>query len=317
MLQHKRWIAFACSAAFALAPPALAVQDSTEQAGADRESNSNTSSTTPDAPTAATGGSKSAPGTAKSSTSASAALPDAASDAPVYIPDVSKLLPAAAGKESLSSSLQILVLITLLTILPSIVLMMTCFTRMIIVLVLLRQALGTQTLPPSQVLVGLAFFMTVLVMAPTWERVRARAVDPYLNGGMGQTRAIEAASNELRTFMFDQIEASRNQEDVYMLAEYALRRDIPPNETLTRKAVPMTALVPAFILSELKTAFVLGFRIYLPFLVIDMVIATVLVAMGMMMLPPVLVSLPFKLLLFVLADGWHLIAGSLAASVAN
>lgn len=249
-------------------------------------------------------------------TAPSAATTGGVGESPIYIPDLSKFLPAANGKESLSSSLQILVVITLLTVLPSIVLMMTCFTRMIIVLALLRQALGTQSLPPSQVLVGLAFFMTVLAMSPTWERIRVRSVDPYLEGRMGQMKAVEEASGELRSFMFDQIEASKNQEDVYMLSEYALRREIPEGETLTREEIPMTALVPAFILSELKTAFVLGFRIYLPFLVIDMVIATVLVAMGMMMLPPVLVSLPFKLLLFVLADGWHLIGGSLAASVA-
>ncbi|MBU0639918.1 MAG: flagellar type III secretion system pore protein FliP [Planctomycetes bacterium] len=235
---------------------------------------------------------------------------------PIYIPDVSQWLPKAASRESLSSSLQIVVLLTLLTVAPSILLMMTCFVRILIVLVLLRQAMGTQSLPPSQVLVGLALFMTLLVMGPTWERVRDRAVDPYLDGRLGQLDAIAVAGQELRTFMFSQIEAAGNEQDVYMLYEYAAQRPVGPEEVIAREEVPMTALVPSFILSELRTAFILGFRIYLPFLVIDMVIATVLVSMGMMMLPPVLISLPFKLLLFVLADGWHLVAGSLMASVA-
>jgi flagellar biosynthetic protein FliP len=239
-----------------------------------------------------------------------------AGSAPVYVPDVSRWLPHASNPESLSSSLQVLILLTVLAIAPSIVLMMTSFVRMVVVLVLLRQALGTQTLPPSQVVIGLALFMTLLVMAPTWEKVRADAIEPYASGRMEQTRAITVAGGHLRSFMFDQIENAGNERDVYMLAEYARQRSIGEDEILKREDVPMTALIPAYLLSELKTAFVLGFKIYLPFLVIDMVIATVLVSMGMMMLPPVLISLPFKLLLFVLADGWHLVAGSLMASVA-
>ena len=227
------------------------------------------------------------------------------------LPNVSEML----SRESLSNSLQILVLMTLLTVLPSIVLMTTCFVRMLVVLVLLRQALGTQQLPPSQVLVGLALFLTILDMAPTWQRINESAVQPYLDGRLAQLDALGAAHRELRTFMFDQIVAAGNEQDVYMMYEYAAKRSVPPEEVLDQHDVPTTALVPAFILSELKTSFVLGFRIYLPFLVIDMVIATVLVSMGMMMLPPVLISLPFKLLLFVLADGWHLVAGSLMASV--
>jgi len=235
---------------------------------------------------------------------------------PIHIPDISRLLPKATSRESLTSTLQIFVLLTVLTVLPSIVLMMTCFVRMLIVLVLLRQALGTQSLPPSQVLVGLALFMTLLVMAPTWQRIREQAVDPYLQGELPQLDALSLAAGELRHFMFNQIEAAGNEQDVYMMYEYAAQRSVEENERIAREEVPMTALVPAFLLSELKAAFVLGFRIYLPFLVIDMVIATVLVSMGMMMLPPVLISLPFKLLLFVLANGWHLVAGSLLASVA-
>jgi flagellar biosynthetic protein FliP len=241
----------------------------------------------------------------------------AGSPDPIFVPDVSRWLPKATSRESLSNSLQILVLLTLLTVAPSILLMMTCFMRMLVVLALLRQALGTQQLPPSQVLVGLALFLTLLVMAPTWDRINQQAVQPYLNEEIGQLDAIAVAGGELRTFMFSQIRESGNEQDVYMMYEYAAKRSVPEGEVLDEKDVPMTALIPAFILSELKVAFVLGFRIYLPFLVIDMVIATVLVSMGMMMLPPVLISLPFKLLLFVLADGWHLVAGSLLASVSG
>ena len=234
---------------------------------------------------------------------------------PLYIPDISQYLPQATSRESLSKTMQVVVLMTLLTVAPSILLMMTCFVRMVVVLALLRQALGTQQLPPAQVVVGLALFMTFLVMAPTWERIRQSAVNPYLDGRMAQLDALAVAGGELRQFMFAQIEATGNEEDVYMMYEYATRQAVSEDEDIHKSDVPMSALVPAFILSELKTAFVLGFRIYLPFLVIDMVIATVLVSMGMMMLPPVLISLPFKLLLFVLADGWHLVAGSLMASV--
>ncbi|MCA9244730.1 MAG: flagellar type III secretion system pore protein FliP [Phycisphaerales bacterium] len=243
------------------------------------------------------------------------ASPGSATNSPFIIPNVSQFLPRAEDKESISASLQILVLLTLLTLAPSILLMMTSFVRMLIVLVLLRQALGTQSLPPSQVLIGLALFMTFLSMGPTWERVHGSAIKPYLDGEIGQMQAIEIASGEMRNFMFDQIEAADNARDVYMMHEYATRTVIPNDQVLDRKDVPMRALAPAFVLSELKVAFIIGFKIYLPFLVIDMVIATVLVSMGMMMLPPVLISLPFKLLLFVLADGWRLIAGSLMASV--
>ena len=238
-------------------------------------------------------------------------------ESPIFIPDLGHLLPKAQSKESISTTLQILVLMTLLTVLPSVVLMMTCFTRMVIVLVLLRQAMGTQSLPPSQVVVGLAFFMSLLVMTPTINRIRADSVQPYLDGELAQMDAIAGIGRELRDFMFNQIEAARNEDDVYMFTEYARQAPIPATEIINRADVPMTALIPAFILSELKTAFIIGFKFYLPFLVIDMVIATVLVSMGMMMLPPVMISLPFKLLLFVLADGWTLVAGSLMSSIAT
>ncbi len=255
-----------------------------------------------------------APASAQSAVDTPAAASSADSD-PIYVPNLTNLLPAARDKQSLSATLQIVVLLTLLTIAPSILLMMTCFTRIVVVLVLLRQALGTQTVPPSQVLIGLSLFLTMLVMGPTWDRIHADAIQPYFDGRMEQLTAIERAGGHLREFMFDQIESAGNQEDVYMLYEYAKRTKVPDDVSLQRSDVPLSALVPAYLLSELKVAFVIGFRIYLPFLVIDMVIATILVSMGMMMLPPVLISFPFKLLLFVLADGWHLITGALMASV--
>ena len=189
--------------------------------------------------------------------------------------------------------------------------MMTSFTRIIIVLSLLRQALGTQQLPPNQVLIGLSMFMTFLVMGPTWNRVNNEALRPYLDGQIEQPDALKRAAVPVREFMIGQIVKADNQDDVYMFMEFA--RQKPPTRW---DDVGLTSLVPAFMLSELKTAFFLGFKIYLPFLIIDIVISTVLISMGMMMLPPVMISLPFKLLLFVLVDGWSLITRGLMGTFA-
>ena len=232
---------------------------------------------------------------------------------PIFIPAI-PWLEKAKDKESLSSTLQIVVLLTVLTVAPSILLMMTSFVRMLIVLVLLRQALGTQQLPPSQVLIGLALFMTILVMAPTWQRVRAEAINPYLNDEKTQMEAISITGEHLREYMFRQIENAGNEQDVYMMHEYAAQRAVPEDEVLRQDDVSMIALVPAFLLSELKTAFQMGFIIFLPFLVIDMIVSSVMTSMGMFMLPPVVISVPFKILLFVLVDGWHLILRSLTIS---
>ncbi len=218
-------------------------------------------------------------------------------------------LPDLTSRENFSPALQVIVLLTVLSLAPSILLMMTCFTRMIIVLSLLRQALGTQQLPPNQVLVGLALFMTMVVMGPTIGQINDTALQPYLSGVIDQKSALENAVIPVRGFMTRQIEASGNEADVDLFMGFA---KLPPATTWNE--VPTMSLIPAFILSELKTAFLIGFKIYLPFLVIDMVISAVLISMGMMMLPPVLISLPFKLLLFVLVDGWRLIAGSLMGS---
>lgn len=233
---------------------------------------------------------------------------------PFGIPDMGQLLPAAKDAKGVSASLKILVLLTVLSLAPSILIMMTSFTRIMVVLALLRQAIGTQQLPPGQVLTGLSLIMTMLVMAPTWQKMKTQAVDPYLDGKMGQAEAFDKGAAPLRDFMFRQIEGAGNQEHVYLFVEYARGESLPPNKTLELDEVRMAELIPAFVLSELKTAFSMGFRIYLPFLVIDMVIASILISMGMMMLPPVLISLPFKLMLFVLADGWGLVVGSLLGS---
>jgi len=235
-------------------------------------------------------------------------------DNPARIPDVTRMLPAATDPKGVSATLQTLVLLTVLTLVPSIIVMTTAFPRIVIVLALLRQAIGTPQLPPGQVLLGLSLFVTLLVMAPTWHRIQAEAVTPYLDNRMGQEEAFEVASGHLKTFMYQQIERTGNYEDVYMFLEYAEQRELRPEEEIDTAAVPLTVMIPAFVLSELKTAFIMGFRMYLPFLVIDMVIATILISMGMMMLPPVLISLPFKLLLFVLADGWHLVVETLLVS---
>ncbi len=239
------------------------------------------------------------------------------------VPDVRAVFPAATDKQGVSSTLQIVVLMTVLALVPSILVMMTAFPRIIIVLGLLRQAIGTPQLPPGQVLLGLSLFLTMLVMAPVWQKINAEAVTPYFNNapGMTQQKAIDVSLKHLRDFMYAQIQRGDNDEDVFLFLEYALGRKIAPNEAVGLEnidghtlVVPTTVLIPAFMLSELKTSFIMGFKIYLPFLVIDMVIASILISMGMMMLPPVLVSLPFKLVLFVLAGGWSLVVESLLVS---
>lgn len=218
-------------------------------------------------------------------------------------------LPDLSKRENFSAAMQIIVLLTVLSLAPAIMLMMTSFTRIIIVLGLLRQALGTQQLPPNQILIGLAMFMTFLIMSPTWQRVNDKALQPYMHGDLTQTEALAAASGPVRGFMINQIKRSHNELDVDLFMQFAHQ----PRARSWSDVGTMT-LIPSFMLSELKTAFLLGFRVYLPFVVIDMVISSVLVSMGMMMLPPVLISLPFKLLLFVLVDGWHLITASLMGS---
>lgn len=214
----------------------------------------------------------------------------------------------------LSGPINILIVLTVISLVPTIMLMTTCFVRIIIVLGLLKQAIGTQTLPPPQVLVTLALFMTLLVMSPTFDRIHREAIVPYQAGKITDYDTLWAKTKQpIRDFMFDQIDATGNWSSVYMVLNY---RGIDTSEPakLSTNDVDMVSLAPAFLLSELKTGFLIGFKIYLPFLVIDMVISAILLSMGMMMLPPVLISLPFKLLLFVLVDGWQLVVGSLMQS---
>lgn len=206
---------------------------------------------------------------------------------------------------SLSLSLQVLIIMGLLTILPGILLMMTSFTRIIIVLSILRQALGLQQTPPNQVLIGLSLFLSFFVMAPTINQINAQAIQPYAQGKLAGTQMIVTAGVPLHNFMIKQTRIK----DVTMFAQMAKSGPYAsPND------IPFSVLLPAFVTSELKTAFQIGFLIFLPFIVIDLVVATVLMALGMMMLSPTIISLPFKLLLFVLVDGWALTMGSLASS---
>lgn len=217
---------------------------------------------------------------------------------------------AWTSPEGLSSTLQVMLLLTVLSLAPSILLMTTCFVRIIIVLGLLRQALGTQNLPPSQVITAITLFLTLLIMWPVWSQVYTEAVVPYSAKQLTLDQAWTAAVTPVRKFMILQIEQTKNAEDIHLFLRY-----VPHQSTLaTYDDVPLQALLPAFMTSELKTAFLIGFQIYLPFLILDMVVSTVMVSMGMMMLPPVLISLPFKLLLFVLIDGWHLVIGMLMES---
>ena len=214
----------------------------------------------------------------------------------------------------ISTAMSIMLMLTVVALAPSIMLMTTCFMRIMIVLAILRQAIGAASIPPAQVLTALALFMTLLVMSPTLERVWDEAVVPYQTGEIRDYDTLwTRAQQPMRDFMFAQIEATGNWSSLYMVLEYQ-GKDISDPSLLTRADVSTTALIPSYMLSELKTAFVMGFKVYLPFLVIDMVIASLLISMSMMMLPPVLISLPFKLLLFVLSDGWTLVIGGLLYS---
>ena len=204
-----------------------------------------------------------------------------------------------------SLSLQLLALMTTLTLLPSMLLMMTSFVRIIIVLSLLRQALGTGQTPPNTVLVGLALFLTFFIMSPVFDDIYQNALSPYMNEKMSFEKALAKAEAPVRQFMMLQT----REDDITMFMQIAQKRDV-----VSADDVPFTTLMPAFITSELKSAFMIGFMIYIPFVVIDLVVASVLMSMGMMMLSPMIISMPFKLMLFVLVDGWTLLMGSLASS---
>ncbi len=209
------------------------------------------------------------------------------------------------GQQTYSLSIQVLIFMTLLTLLPAGLMMMTSFTRIIIVLAILRQALGTQQTPTSQTLIGLALFLSFFIMAPVFDRVYQDAARPYLNEEITIQDALQRASDPFRKFMLAQTRSS----DLELFAGIAGQADIESPD-----GVPFSMLVPSFVTSELKTAFQIGFLIFIPFLVIDLVVASALMSMGMMMLSPLIISLPFKIMLFVLVDGWALIIGTLASS---
>lgn len=212
---------------------------------------------------------------------------------------------ASGAGESYSLSIQILVLMTLLTLLPAGLLSMSAFVRMIIVLSILRQALGTAQTPPNQVLIGIALFMTFFVMTPVLDRIYDEAAKPYIDGEVSAEVALSAGMEPLREFMLHQT----REDDIALFARISGRTDFA-----SAAEVPTSVLVPSFIVSELKTAFQIGFLVFIPFLIIDLVVSSVLMSMGMMMLSPMLISLPFKIMLFVLVDGWAMVLGTLASS---
>lgn len=204
--------------------------------------------------------------------------------------------------ESLSATLQMLLVLTVITLAPSILIMVTSFTRIIIVLHFVRSALGTQTTPPNQVLIGLALFLTFFIMSPVITQINSNAIEPLSQGEISQEEAFDAGTTPIRNFMIEQTETK----------DLRLFMDIAGIDTVdTVEDIPMSVTIPSFIISELRKAFIIGFLIYIPFIIIDMVVASTLMSMGMMMLPPTMISMPFKILLFIMADGWNLIVGEL------
>ncbi|MBA1200854.1 flagellar type III secretion system pore protein FliP [Pseudomonas capeferrum] len=232
------------------------------------------------------------------------AAPLALAADPLSIPAIT-LSNGPDGQQEYSVSLQILLIMTALSFIPAFVILMTSFTRIIIVFSILRQALGLQQTPSNQLLTGMALFLTLFIMAPVFDRVNTDALQPYLNEQLTAQQALDKAQVPVKDFML----AQTRQSDLDLFVRLSKRTDIASPEQ-----APLTILVPAFVTSELKTAFQIGFMIFIPFLIIDMVVASVLMAMGMMMLSPLIISLPFKIMLFVLVDGWALIMGTLASS---
>lgn len=221
------------------------------------------------------------------------------------LPNISLGFKSTQNPGDVVNTIKIIMILTILTLAPAILIMMTSFTRLVIVLSFLRQAIGTMQMPPNQVIVGLALFLSLFIMAPYLNEINEKALKPYLDNKLTQEVAFDNAMAPLRKFMFNQTRDA----DLALFVKLA-----KIEQPKTRAEVPSSVLIPAFVISELKTAFQIGFIIYLPFLVIDLVVSSVLMAMGMMMLPPVVVSLPFKIMLFVLVDGWSLVVGSLVKS---
>lgn len=232
---------------------------------------------------------------------------DALAQVPFVLPKIQLGFSQPGSTGEVATGLQILALLTVLTMAPSILIMMTSFSRIVIVLAFMRQALGTQQSPPNQILVGMAMFLTLFSMAPVGLRINSEALQPFFAEQIDFTTAAQRASTPLRNFMLKQ---TREKDLALFLGLAGGERPASAND------VPLTTLIPAFLISELKTAFQIGFMLFIPFLIVDMVVASVLLSLGMMMLPPILISLPFKLMLFVMVDGWALIIGSLMRSFA-
>lgn len=233
--------------------------------------------------------------------------PAAAAQETVKIPNLTISLGSSGDPSQLVSGIQILLLLTVLATAPALLMMVTSFTRVVVVLSFVRRAIGTQTTPPNQVLIALSLFLTVFIMSPVWQAMNRNALQPYMAQQIGQGEAFRRAIVPLRSFML----AQTREKDLSLFVEMA-KIERPRNA----EDVPTHVLIPAFAISELRTSFEIGFLIYVPFLILDMVIASVLMSMGMLMLPPIVISLPFKLLLFVLVDGWYLVVGSLVKSFA-
>jgi flagellar biosynthetic protein FliP len=231
-------------------------------------------------------------------------IPSAWSE-PLPIPTINLNIGGSGESGQVSTVLKLLILLTVLALAPSILIMLTSFTRIVVVFSLLRHALGTQQLPPNQIIIGLSLFLTFFIMTPVWDKVNTQALQPYFNNQISGEKAYELSAQPIREFMLKQT----REKDIALFVKIsrAKRPETPAD-------ISLNVLIPAFVISELRTAFQIGFLIYMPFLVLDMVIASVLLSMGMLMLPPIMVSLPFKLLLFVLVDGWYLIVGSLVQS---
>ena len=225
----------------------------------------------------------------------------------IPIPVLQFGLGVAESPRDVATTLQILALLTVLSVAPGIILMMTCFTRILIVLGFVQRAIGLQQTPPSQVIVSLALFLTLFIMAPTWNKIYDNALSPYLAGTLNSAQAWEGTINPIREFLF---KFTRQEELSLMVTMSKMEQPRNTDE------VPTRLLLPAFVLSELKTAFQMGVVIFIPFIIVDMIVASVLLAMGMMMLPPMMISLPFKIMLFVMADGWNLVVTSLLRSFA-
>lgn len=223
------------------------------------------------------------------------------------MPSLSLSFQDLSKPQDLVGILRIVIMLTVLTLAPAVLVMMTSFTRIVVVLSFLRQSLGTQQMPPNQLIVGLALFLSFFVMAPTWRTINETALEPFLSEKIDQKEAFTNAEKPIREFMFLQT----REKDLELFLSLS---KMP--KPATREDVPTYVIIPAFVISELKTAFQMGFMLYLPFLVLDLVVASVLMAMGMMMLPPMMISLPLKLLLFVLVDGWELVVGNLVRSFA-